>query len=425
MTLHVVVIGAGIVGATTAFELVKSGHRVTIIDPGTPGGPQAASYGNGAWISPASIIPMSMPGIWRKVPGYLLDKNSPLTICWRDLPRLMPWLLRFLAAGATVSRVEATAKVLSSLLHDGPQRHIALANQLGRPDCVIQSGVLYAYPNRAAYEAEALSWRLRRDNGLRWVEIDENSLHQREPALSTHYKFGIVVETAAHCPDPGEYVNTIVKQAIKNGAALHQTKATGFEFSEGRLCSVSTSNGVISCDYAVISTGIWSKALAQQIGDHIPLESERGYHSVIHAPKVAPNMPIMPSDGRMANTLTTAGLRIAGQVELAHLDAKPNWNRVEVLLQHALATYPGLGRREELRTEYWLGHRPSTSDGLPVIGRSSSHRDIIYAFGHGHVGLAAGPITGQLVADLVSDRTSPIDIKPFSPLRFKKTDGKS
>ncbi|MGH7006454.1 MAG: NAD(P)/FAD-dependent oxidoreductase, partial [Alphaproteobacteria bacterium] len=270
MTLHVVVIGAGIVGAATAFELIKSGHRVTIVDPGAPGGAQAASYGNGAWISSASIIPMSVPGLWRKVPGYLLDRNGPLTIRWQELPRLLPWLLRFLAAGATVSRVEATARALSSLLCDAPTRHAALANQVDRPDCVVRSGVLYAYPRRADFESEALAWRLRRDNGLRWVELDSESLHRREPALADHYRFGILVENAAHCPDPGVYVDAIVEQAIKCGAILRQSTALGFEFAGRRLKAVLTNAGPISCDRAVIAAGIWSKDLAKKAGDNIP-----------------------------------------------------------------------------------------------------------------------------------------------------------
>lgn len=420
MALHVVIIGAGIVGATTAYELAKAGCQVTILDPGIPGQPQAASYGNGAWISPASIIPMSMPGIWRKVPGYLLDKNSPLTIRWKELPRLLPWLIKFMMAGATIPKVEKTAKALNSILQDAPERHLKIAAELSRPDDVIQNGVIYAYPNRTAFEGEALSWRLRKDNGLQWVELDEKSLHTCEPTLSDHYKFGILVKSAAHCPNPGQYVHAIVQQAIKHGAALRQVSATGFDIVNGKLRSVLTDAGIITCDRAIISAGIWSKALAQKAGDKIPLESERGYHSVIRNAKSSPNIPIMPSDGKMANTPTSTGLRIAGQVELSRLEAAPNWNRVEVLLRHALSTYPKLGRREDLQTEYWLGHRPSTSDGLPVISTASQTQDIIYAFGHGHIGLASGPISGRIAADLAMNQTPPIDITPFSARRFGK-----
>ncbi len=420
MTLHVVVIGAGIIGATTAYELAKSGCRVTIIDPAIPGEPQAASYGNGAWISPASIIPMSMPGIWRKIPGYLLDKNSPLTIKWKSLPHLLPWLVKFMAAGATIPKVKKTAKALNSILQDAPQRHLQLAANLARPDLINQSGVIYAYPDRAAFEAEALAWRLRKDNGLEWEELDEKSLRKNEPALSAHYKFGVLVKAGAHSSNPGEYVWQIFQQAMKHGAEFRQAATTGFDIVNGRLRSILTDSGVIACDRAVICAGIWSKELAKNAGDQIPLESERGYHCVIRNAKSSPLLPIMPSDGKMANTPTTSGLRIAGQVELAHLNTAPNWNRVEVLIRHALSTYPELGKRENLQTEYWMGHRPSTSDGLPVISEASNSQDIIYAFGHGHIGLASGPITARIAADLAMNKAPPINIEPFSVKRFGK-----
>src|SRR5215475_5034747 len=183
MALHIVVIGAGIVGATTALELLRDGHRVTIVEPAEPGGPQAASYGNGAWLSPASVVPMSMPGMWKKVPGYLADPLGPLTIRISALPRLMPWLVRFLAAGATVPRVEATARALAPLLRDGPTRHARLAAEAGVAELIRQDGLLYAYPDRRAFEAEALAWRLRRDNGVQWTELSAEQLRSREPAL--------------------------------------------------------------------------------------------------------------------------------------------------------------------------------------------------------------------------------------------------
>ena len=183
MSLRVVVIGAGIVGAATAWELVKGGHAVTIVESGEPGGPQAASYGNGAWLSPASVVPMSMPGLWRKVPGFLLDRDGPLTIRWTMLPRLMPWLARFILAGATIGKVEATARALSSLLHDAPERHAALAAEIGQPGLIRRTGLLYAYPNREAFLAEALAWRLRRDNGVGWVELGARNCTSANPPL--------------------------------------------------------------------------------------------------------------------------------------------------------------------------------------------------------------------------------------------------
>lgn len=417
---HVVVIGYGIVGVSSAIALRKAGYRVTVLEPANPGGEQAASYGNGCWLSPASIIPMSMPGLWRKVPGYILDPEGPLTIRLRHLPRLAPWLWRFLRAGSSVQKVERTARALAGLLGDSPARHTALAQEAGKPDLIRQDGLLYAYPDRAAFEADALGWRLRRDNGIAWRELEGDDLHAFEPTLSARYRFGALVEAGGHCLDPGCYVAALARHARALGAVQMPLKALGFVMSSGRLTAIATDEGTVPCDRAVIAAGIRSKALAAQAGDRIPLESERGYHVEISNPAVAPHVPVMPCDGKMGNTVTRAGLRAAGQVELASVDSPPDWARAAILLRQLLVTYPGLGEEpSRLAVRRWQGHRPSTPDGLPVISPASGCPDIIHAFGHGHVGLAAGPMTGELVASLISGHPAPIDPAPFSATRFR------
>lgn len=414
--MHIVVAGAGIVGASCALELIRDGHQVTILEPETPGGRQSASYGHGCWISPASVVPMSMPGLWKQVPGYLLDRQGPLVIRWRYLARLAPWLLRFLAAGATVSRVERTAKALATLLMDSPDRHLALSQDVDCADLVRHDGLLYAYRDRAAFEAEALSWHLRRLTGLAWRELDGAELHAREPGLSDRYQFGILVDGGAHCHDPETYVAAIVRRAVAMGAEVRSARATGFAFDGPRVTAVTTDQGSITCDRAVIASGIWSKHLAALAGDGIPLEAERGYHAVLDGGAAGPHFPVMPSDGRMANTPTAGGLRLSGQVELASVEAPPNWTRADILVAHARTTYPAL--ENGAVRDRWMGHRPSTPDGLPVIGPASRSADIIHAFGHGHVGFASGPITGRLVADLIAGVPPSRDVRPFAPNRF-------
>jgi D-amino-acid dehydrogenase len=169
----------------------------------------------------------------------------------------------------------------------------------------------------------------------------------------------------------------------------------------------------------VICAGAWSRALARAAGDRVPLETERGYHAVITGPEVGPRTPLMPSDGKMANTMTPAGLRLAGQVELAGLQAAPDWRRAQILRDHALRLYPGLPRDlPAARVRVWIGHRPSTPDGLPVLGPASGCADILHGFGHGHIGLASGALTGRLLADLVGGHKPVIDPQPYAARRF-------
>jgi D-amino-acid dehydrogenase len=417
---RVAVIGGGVVGLAGAIELLRDGHTVTIVEPGSPGGGQAASYGNGTLLNPSSVIPMSSPGLWRKVPGYLLDPLGPLTIRWSYLPRLLPWLVRFVRAGSTAAKVAATGRALQPLLADAPALHRKLAEEAGVGDLISRQGVLFAFPDRAAFEAEALSWSVRRDNGVKWLELDQDELRQREPALDRHYKFGLLVEENGQCRDPGAYVAALARHALALGATVLQTRATGLRIEAGRLCAVMTGDGEVACDKAVIAAGAWSKILARAAGDRVPLETERGYHVVISDPGVEPRYPVMPSDGKMACVMTPAGLRLAGQVELAGLEAAPNWQRAEVLLRFARKVYPGVpADLPPERVKLWMGHRPSTPDGLPVLGLASGCADVVHAFGHGHVGLTAAAMSGRVVAGLVAGRAPPFDLTRYSAARFR------
>ncbi len=419
MSRHVCVIGAGIVGAATAIELLRDGHRVTMLEPGSPGGEQAASYGNGTILNPGSVVPISMPGLWRKVPGYVLDPLGPLTIRWSYLARLAPWLVRFVRAGATVRRVEAAARALRPLLADGPERHRRLADEAGVGDLVQRRGILYPFPDRAAFEADALGWRLRRDNGVQWTELDEGALRQQEPALDRRYTFAVFVPAGGNVADPGAYVAALAAHAGALGAGHVQGRATGFRIEAGRLRAVVTEGGEVGCDAAVICAGARSGALARLVGDRVSLETERGYHIVVEDPGVELRHPMLTSDTKVAVVSTRTGLRVAGTVELAGLEAAPAWERARALRAVLARTVPSVAKDiPDDRIKLWMGHRPSTPDGLPVIGLASGCRDVVHAYGHGHVGLAGGAMTGRLAADLVSGTPPTIDIGPFDPQRF-------
>ncbi len=419
MTTHLVVIGAGIVGAATALEALSAGFRVTIVEPGEPGGEQAASYGNGCWLSPMSVIPPSVPGLWKKIPKFLADPLGPLAIRWSYLPRVAPWLVRYLLAGWTEAKVEATARAIRPLLRDAPALHKALAERAGVARLIERRGLMYVYENRAQFESEAMAWRIRRKVGVEWLELDADEMRQREPELDRRYGFGALVEEGGHCRDPGAYVAALVAQAVAEGAELRRARATGFRVEGGRLMAVLTDAGEVAADRAVIAAGAYSKRLAAAAGSDVPLETERGYHAMILGAEVGPRTPLMPFDGKMSVTLTDRGLRCAGQVEIAGLAAAPNWKRAEILRDHLLRSFPALPRDLPAeRVKVWMGHRPSMPDGLPCIGPAAASADVLLAFGHGHVGLVAGPRTARAVVALLAGRTPELPVEPFRPSRF-------
>jgi len=415
----VVIIGAGLIGAISAVNALRDGHRVTLLEPETPGGEQASSYGNAGWLSSHSVIPPAEPGTWKRVPGFLLDPLGPLAIRWSYLPHVLPWLAKYVAAGATIERIAVIARALRTLLVDAPKLHFELAEQAGAAHLIERNGLLHIYPSRAEFDAQAPAWGVRRGVGVQWREIAEEELRHREPALNERYRFGVLVAEAGHCRDPAAYVAALVSHAQALGATHVRGRARGFRVESGRLRAVLTDAADLPCDSAVIAAGARSKPLAAAAGDRVSLESERGYHVMITHPEGTLRTPVMASDTKSIATRMEGGLRVAGQVEIASFDAAPNWRRAEILRDHALSMFPALPRNlPASRFRYWLGRRPSTPDGLPCIGRASASRDIIHAYGHGHVGLVGSARTGRLVAQLLSDRPPETPLEPFDPRRF-------
>jgi D-amino-acid dehydrogenase len=416
---HVAVIGAGAIGVVSAIELLRDGHRVTIIEPAAPGGEQAASYGNAGWLSTHSVIPPAEPGAWKKVPKMLRDPLGPLAVRWSYLPKVLPWLVRYLLSGWTEARVETTARALRALLVDAPALHKKLADEAGVGHLIERQGVMHIYPSRTAFDADALGWNIRKRVGVTWLELSADEMRQREPDLHPRYQFGVLVEEAGRCRDPGGYVAALADHARALGAEFVAAKARSLRLQGGKPVAVVIEGGEVACDAVVVAAGAHSKPLAASIGDRLPLETERGYHVMIEHPETGPRTSFMASDAKMVVNWQDNGLRAAGQVEFAGLDAAPNWKRAEILRDHLIGMFPKLPKdlpAERIRT--WLGHRPSMPDGRPCLGYSRASRDVVYAFGHGHVGLVGSARTGRVVAQLIGGREPEIPIAPFDPKRF-------
>jgi D-amino-acid dehydrogenase len=416
---HVVIIGAGAIGTVSAIELLRDGHRVTIVEPSTAGGEQASSYGNAGWLSTHSVIPPAEPGVWKKVPKFLMDPLGPLSIRWSYLPRILPWLVQYLASGWTEARVETTARALRTLLIDAPALHKKLADEAGVGHLIERQGVMHVYRSREAFEADSLGWNIRKRVGIDWMELSADEMRQREPDLNPRYQFGVFVEEAGRCRDPGGYVAALAEHARTLGAEFVATKARGLRLENGKLVSVRTDTGEIACDAAVVAAGAHSKPLTASIGDPLPLETERGYHVMIEHSETGPRTSFMASDAKMVVNWTDRGLRGAGQVEFAGLEAAPNWKRAEILRDHLIEMFPKLPKDlPAARIKTWFGHRPSMPDGRPCLGYSRASRDVVYAFGHGHIGLGSSARTGRVVAQLIGGREPEIPVAPFDPKRY-------
>ncbi|WP_370301688.1 NAD(P)/FAD-dependent oxidoreductase [Pseudooceanicola sp.] len=419
MKADIAVLGAGIIGAHTAVQLAERGLKVVLVDPGPPGGEQAASFGNAAWLSSHSVTPPSSPGIWKQVPKWLRDPLGPLSLRPAYLPKALPWLLQYLSAGATEQKLRGIAAELRTLLIDAPKLHAEIATRAGVPELIdAGSGLMHVYPDRASYEADALGWRIRRELGIVCDEIEGSELARCQPDLARAYTFAVNVPEAGQCLDPGAYCAALVSFAQSMGARRIAAHATGFRSENGRLRAVETSQGEIACDAAVIACGARSAALARKAGDRVPLESERGYHVTVEggANMPGPTTSVMVSDRKVVITRLAQGIRCAGQVEIASPDAAPDWRRAEIMRTHLAAIFPGLDTSD---ARVWLGLRPSLPDGKPVIAAARNIKGVVHCFGHGHVGLVSSARSGRLAAQLVTGETPEIDLAPFSSDRFR------
>jgi len=411
------VIGAGMVGVCAASYLQRDGHNVFLVDPGAPG--EGASFGNAGAFNASSVTPMAMPGIIHKVPGWLRDPLGPLSLRWTYLPAVLPYLIRFVRAG-TAAKVQAQARALRPLVGATLTALEPLVKEAGAERLVHQRGHLYVYRSAESLAKDDLAWALRRENGVAVDEFDADELRQLEPALSRDYVRGLLVRENGHTSNPFGLVSALVERFVRNGGAVIRARATGFRLDGGRLTAIRTDAGELAADRAVVAAGAWSKPLAAGLGDRVPLETERGYHLMIRDPEVMPRIPTADGDGKFVATPMDTGLRFAGTVELAGLDAPPDWRRARILLEQGRRMLPGLAAQHaEERLSVWMGHRPSLPDSLPVIGSSCATPDVVYAFGHGHVGMTAAPMTGRLVAELIGGRKPAIDIAPFSAGRFR------
>jgi D-amino-acid dehydrogenase len=416
---HVVIIGAGIVGAASAFHCLDLGLKVTLIEAETPGAEQASSYGNAGWLSSHSVLPPASPGIWTQVPSWLSDPLGPLSVRWHYFPRALPWLIRYLAAAWTYPKIERTARALRSLLAGAPDLHQSMAQQAGVGELIQRTGLLHAFLSREHFLEDARAWEIRRKEGVTWKELDAQALSALEPDLDPRYTFGVFVAETGSCRNPGAYTAALIRHAQTRGATLLKARATGFRIENNTLKAVLIEGEEVICDRAVIAMGARSKHFAALAGDRVSLETERGYHAVVSAVNAGPRIPTMFADRKVIVTRMNQGLRVAGQVEIAAADDTPNWRRAEILRDHLLSLYPALPRDlAPEQIQIWMGRRPSTPDGLPCLGLATGCRQIIHAYGHGHVGLVGSAKTGRIVAQLAVGLEPEIDLSPFNPRRF-------
>ena len=405
----VAVVGAGIVGVATAIRLRRAGRDVVLIDREGPAA--GASRGNGGVLASCAVVPVTTPGLLRRAPRMLLDPSGPLFLRWRHLPRMAPWLRRYLAHANARDAARAAA-ALAPLIGDSLEEHRALAAGTGAERHVIPSDYVFHYASRAAFEDDRFAWDLRRAQGFGWEEAEARMV---DPALPS----GFAVRLGGHgrIDDPGAYVEALAAHFRAVGGRAIRAEVEGLVRRDGRLAGVRVAGETVPCDAAVIATGAWSRSIAAQAGLDVPLESERGYHLELWGPSAMPRAPVMLTGAKVVATPMTGRLRLAGIVEFGGLDAPPSRAPFALLRRAIRHAMPGLSW---VRETEWMGHRPAPADSIPVIGEAPELPGAWFGFGHHHVGLTGGPATGRLLAAMITDARPNVDVTPYSPSRFAR-----
>ncbi len=408
------IIGAGIVGVCCAAYLQREGFEVEIIDPEPPG--TQCSFGNAGGICPGSCIPNAMPGILRKVPGWLSDPEGPLHIRLAYLPQALPWIVRFLQASRR-DRVEAIAAAMRALHRLTFECYEPLLKAAGLEDLVERHGQLFAYTSPEGVDRDSYGLDLRRRHGVRVEILDEDGLRQLAPALSRQFKRAVYLPEQGQCRNPGRLVEGLAAHVVGNGGSIRRARVQDFELGSGGVTALLTDAGRIEVERVVVAAGAWSGPLARKLGNPVPLESERGYHAMVLGAdaEIGLRMQTIWAERKFVATPMEMGLRFAGTVELAGLAAPADMGRADLLLRQGREMFPGLAGESVSR---WMGHRPGLPDSIPVIDRSQRHRNIFYAFGHGHQGLIGGSVTGKLIAEMAAGRATSIDLTPYRIDRF-------
>ena len=404
----VTVIGAGIVGLACSAKLVQQHHQVTVLDPRPPG--EYCSFGNAGCLSRASIVPLGLPGMWKKVPSWLLDTNGPLVIPLRNAPRVARWLWR-LHEATSRERVDGIADALQPLLTTTIDKWRPLAQWAGVPELIRQDGYAFLYESHSAFESDTMGRALRQVRGVAINILEGDAIRDFDPVISPRITHMALLPEQGHCPNPLRLSQALASRLQEHGVPFVNQTASGFDMRDGLVVGVRTDAGVVETELVVIAAGAHSHLLSSQLGSNVLLETERGYHIMLQEPDRMPRIPIMSGEGKFFLTPMETGLRVAGTVELAGLNAQPNYKRADDLLQRAKMIVPEVQWKQ---TSKWMGHRPSLPDSKPVIGRAPNVPNALFAFGHGHVGLTAAAPTAEIIADLAMGRKPGIDIRPFA-----------
>ena len=406
----IAVVGAGIVGLCTSYFLRQSGFNVTLIDGKEPG--TMTSYGHACTFAEYANVPVNQPSLFYDIPKMLLQNDGPLSVNFSYIIKNLPWAIKFLK-NCQKEKVEEISSSLANLLHHSRLSYDHIFKDVKVSELIKNEENIYIYNSKESYQKSFYEKYLREKNNIKFKELSKKDIHDLEPNLAEIYYAGYLFSGSRHTTNPLLISKKIFESFLEGGGNFINENVSQI-LNNKNLVELRLQEKKIKFDKVVICTGAWSKSLCKMIGDDFPLDTERGYHVLFDIDKQLINRPIGWSQSGFYLVQMDEGIRAAGTIEIAGLYNSPNKKRINMIEDQARKILPQLG---EVKST-WLGMRPTLPDAKPIIGFSPNNKNIMYAFGHQHIGWTLGAVTGKAINELAKGSLPDFDISPFSPKRF-------
>lgn len=409
---EIIVIGAGIIGVTAALALQAEGHRVRLLD--RKGVASETSRGNAGAFAFAELEPLATPGILRKAPKWLLDPLGPLSLRPAYAAQILPWMWHFWRATAP-SRYEAAVQAQSGLMRLSQQALERLITRVDGEPLMRREGQLQVYEGQAQFAASLPAWELRRRHGIAFDLLESPAaIAEIQPGLNPRFTHAGFTSGWMNTVDPARWTEHLAAAFVNAGGMIEVADVRAIRPREAGA-DVITATGPRAAAQVVVAAGAWSHHLARTLGHRIPQDTERGYNTTFPTASFDLRTHLTFSNHGFVVSRIGEGLRVGGAVELGGLNLPPNYRRAEILVRKTAEFLPGFDPNGGTQ---WMGFRPSLPDSLPIIARAPGADRVIYAFGHGHLGLTQSAGTAELVAALVAGRAPALSLAPFDPRRF-------
>jgi len=405
------IIGAGIQGVCISLSLIKKGFKVTVIDREDPG-KESASYGNAGHFSPYASVPINRPDILADVPSMLLNSKGPLSLKWNYVPKMIPWILKFIR-NCTKKNMMHTAKYMHQILDLALPAYDELFQDVDVSELVESKGIMYFWTDKDLKSRE-LEIKIRNELGVKQKLLTPDEIYDLEPHINKIYHGGILYEDAKHARNPKKILLKLFDLFLKKGGKFKKENVQSIAFTNDNKPIIKTDLNSYNFDKAVIACGAFSKKFTDQVDEKIPLDTERGYHVHFKGYDHLLSRPVIFLNRGFGITPMEQGLRVVGTVEFGGLINPPSKKRILNLVNNAKYLLPQLKEHHD----EWLGFRPTLPDCLPILGPSKNHKNLFYSFGHHHLGWTLGAISGKIISSMIAGENTNLDLSAYTSQRF-------